>query len=127
MDMLDTNEEMRKTKALLGSLIALLVGGLYSCEEIRYQMHSRTAVAHVRKVTETTGDRKAGRAIALKVDFFYLLEDGTERMESDFVPRDWSSPMKRRWWSSTCRQRRIPPGLWAMETPNACTPSSRCW
>lgn len=89
MDMLDMNEEMKKTKALLGCLVALLIGGIYSCEEMQYKFGAKTAVAHVSKITETTGDHKAGRGLALKVDFYYELEDGTQRKESDFVPRDW--------------------------------------
>lgn len=85
---MDQDEELAKLKWILAAVVAFLVTGYLSFQELKYAVWGTTAEATVTRTFETRERRRN----LLAVEYTFTDTEGTSHSERDDVPSDWPTP-----------------------------------
>jgi len=85
----DTDDELKRAKWLLGSLLVFFISCFYCYDELLYLLRGKTATATIGEVYEVRGRRGS---VHLKVEYTFSEADGTARKGADNVSVDWTPP-----------------------------------
>lgn len=82
------SKEAFQIRLFLGVLILFIASAVTSCQEVRYSIFGKKAVATITDANEVMGSRRGGSSIMLT--YAFADTDGTKRTEKDTVSTEFT-------------------------------------
>ena len=90
---MDEEEELAKFKLMLAALVAFLISGYFSYQELQYALFGKTATAQITRTFDTYSRGRRGRRIPkLGIEYRYTAANGELYDETEYVSPGYAVP-----------------------------------